>query len=536
MAPAVSSRLTRILIAGAVVAVGVFLRVWQWPDQILADDEWHALNALLHHDAWHILRHFGHADHSIPLTLYYGLLAETVGLSEWGMRLPLLLAGLATVVLVPWLLRTHLEPMERLCMAALLAISPLAVYYSRTARPYALTILLTFIALWALLHWWREPRIRRAVLYVSCTAMAAWLHPVTLAFTGAGFLFVAAGQSWVAVRHRSPGGIWAISGLGLFTLLPLLLLLGPPLATDWQALAGKTGEHGLQLATLARSVELLAGTGHGWLAGLWVLLGVVGVRVFWNRDRAAAAYWLWVALLPLVVIALSSAAWIHHALVYTRYNLPVLLIFSAFVAIGLSTVTRLFGSLRCVGLAGVLVVFFLLGPLPALLPAPNQFTGHMSYQFDYQASRNIYNRHLGPAYVPDFYHRLGATPLRYTLIEAPWHMEWHFNRLHFFQEIHRQRVMIGFLDGLCARGRYGEFPLEPDLGLRMQHFVHLASLQAEAPRADFLVMHRSHPDGASGIPDLDRCIEILRARFGPAWYEDPTLRVFRLRPESGDGS
>ena len=513
-----------------ILAFGGFLRLWQLPAQILADDEWHALNTLLHHDWWHIFRHFGHADHSIPLTLYYNLLANTLGLSEWSMRLPLLLAGLATVALLPWLLRTHLNRVEQSCLAVLLAISPLAVYYSRMARPYALSSLLVFLALLALLAWWRNRRLSWGLSYILCTALAAWLHPVTLAFSGAGFLFIAASQAMESVRIRRWRPAWEMALLGLCTALPLMVLLGPPLATDWKSLSAKTGEHVIEPATLWQSVELLAGTGNAWIAAAWLVVGLLGISVSLRRSPAASGFWIWSAFLPATVIALTNAAWIHHALVFTRYNLPTLLIYSAFVAIGMAALTRPLGRLQPYALATVFAIMFLLGPLPRLLAVPNQFTGHMSYQFDYNMQRNVYNHHLAPARIPAFYQWLGETPSRYTIIVAPWHMEWHHNPLHFFQEVHRQAMLVGFTDGLCAQGRYGEYAELTTKKLKMRHFVHLAALRESQVVADFLVLHRNHPEGAPEVPDLDRCIQAMEARFGAPVFEDVDLLVFRLRP------
>src|SRR5271169_5351525 len=77
------------------LVVGVWLRWYQLRTQVLLDDEWHAVHQVLHSDAFGIATSFGFADHSIPLTLYYRFLALHGGLTEWVMRLPMLLAGIA---------------------------------------------------------------------------------------------------------------------------------------------------------------------------------------------------------------------------------------------------------------------------------------------------------------------------------------------------------------------------------------------------------------------------------------------------------
>ena len=134
------------LLGIAALAVGVFLRAWQLRSQMLLDDEWHAVRMLIRADMDGIADHFGLADYCIPLTLYYRWLYEHAALSEWAMHLPLLVAGIALLVVAPWLLRRSLPIATNATWVALLAVSPLLVYFSRTARPYALLALCGVIA------------------------------------------------------------------------------------------------------------------------------------------------------------------------------------------------------------------------------------------------------------------------------------------------------------------------------------------------------------------------------------------------------
>src|SRR2546426_6677733 len=81
------------------VAVGAAIRLDQIREQIVLDDEWHALFGYRR-----ILTHFGWTDVCIPLAVYDKLVADTVGLSEMGMRLPVLLAGIGTLFVLPLML------------------------------------------------------------------------------------------------------------------------------------------------------------------------------------------------------------------------------------------------------------------------------------------------------------------------------------------------------------------------------------------------------------------------------------------------
>ena len=142
------------LLGIAALAVGIFLRAWQLRSQMLLDDEWHAVRMLIRADKAGIAGHFGLADYCIPLTLWYRWLYERAALSEWTMHLPLLVAGIALLVVAPWLLRRSLPPATNAAWLALLAVSPLLVYFSRTARPYALLALCGVVAFVALRNWY----------------------------------------------------------------------------------------------------------------------------------------------------------------------------------------------------------------------------------------------------------------------------------------------------------------------------------------------------------------------------------------------
>ena len=137
--------------AGLVLlAVGAGLRLNQYLDQVLLDDEWHAVHQLLAGQSpQQLFLTFGHADYSIPLGLLYWLQARCFGLSEFAMRWPMLLAGLTTLVVFPLYAWRRFSPRVAVVAAVLFALSPSLIIYAHQARPYALTLLLAYLALYA---------------------------------------------------------------------------------------------------------------------------------------------------------------------------------------------------------------------------------------------------------------------------------------------------------------------------------------------------------------------------------------------------
>ena len=81
-------------------AAGAYFRLASLSHELIVSDEWHGLHAaaLLGYGELFSLMTPGAT--SIPLNLYYKALLDTVGWSEFWLRLPSLLAGVAAVGVV----------------------------------------------------------------------------------------------------------------------------------------------------------------------------------------------------------------------------------------------------------------------------------------------------------------------------------------------------------------------------------------------------------------------------------------------------
>ena len=130
-----------------VMLSGLFFRFYQLPGQILVDDEWHAVHQIIAFGYPDIFNDFGTSDHCIPLSLFYEFLLNNLWISEFLLRLPAVAAGFLALLIIPLMLAKPLGTRAAMATACLLAISPLHVFYSRLARPYAISMLLSFISL-----------------------------------------------------------------------------------------------------------------------------------------------------------------------------------------------------------------------------------------------------------------------------------------------------------------------------------------------------------------------------------------------------
>ena len=527
----------------AALAVGAWLRWYQLPAQVILDDEWHAIHKLLASDAVGVLSHLGFADHSIPLTLYYYWLQTTSHLSEWRMHVPALVAGFALLFAAPWLLRSVTSLPVRTVWVALLAVSPLLVYHSKTARPYAFTSLLTLVAIVAFFRWWqRTPRaVGWAAGYFGATFASGYLHPITLPFTLLPFAYFGAialtHLMQPATRRAGIAALMRLCTLGAVVALALVTALLPPIVNDWHLLQAKTGTDAVTLASLYRSALMLGGVRDGLLLATLAAFAAIGVREIVRRDRAQLYYWMSIIAGGSTAIALMRPSWVHHPLVLARYVQPIVPLLLLFIAEGMvvaiAAVKR--PALEVAVVASMMAALVALGPLPGYFYFPNQFMGHLRFQFDYDPVHNPYVTQIPREPVSDFYRQLGArTPGSLTLIEAPWRFESHFNPLPWYQQIHRQKVLIGLLTPVCSTRTFGEYP-EGLPGMRMRKFAHLSALlRGETYGAAYLVMHlrpwKTPPESRVEWPDVAACLPLIAQRYGEPVFRDGSLVVFDLRP------
>ena len=530
-------------LAFGMLLAGAWLRIAQLRTQMLVDDEWHAVRMLVHAGYAGIATHFGLADHSIPLTLYYRWLYERAALSEWTMHLPLLVAGIGLLLLAPWLLRRSLPPATRGIWLGLLALSPVLVYFSRTARPYALVALLGFVAIVAFHHWRRAQGAQRtwAAIYVVATVLAGWAHLLSLLFTLWPFVHHGIGllsgtkRRWT-VRAPEPG--WGgLLLLALATAVPLACVLLPPLVNDWAAMAGQAASDSITLDSLLQALQMQFGLAHAWVLPPLLALFACGAWRLLQREPDLVWIPLGAAVAGLLAISIARPAWIQHAPVLVRYAAPVLPFLLLYVAEGaagvLGRARGIAPAVAGVALAGLIAA----GPLPGWYREPNQFLGHAVFQFAYDPSDNPYVTMLELGPVPAFYRELALRPPgSVTLIETPQRAHSNYMPQPWLQAIHRQDVKFALAGAVCGEGEWDEYP-PGATGDRFRRMARLADiLEGARWGGDFLVLRMRPwtlppaPEFPWPVPwpDMPACAAEVESRLGAPVYRDDQIVVFPL--------
>ncbi len=525
----------------AVVAAGAWVRLDQFTAQVLIDDEWHAVHQVLAHGPLEMLRDFGYADYSIPLGILDWVEAHAFGLSETAMRWPMLLCGLAMLALFPLYVAPRLSRATALVFAALLAMSPLLVVYSRIARPYGITLLLGWCAHAAYRRFHHRGRFATTagIAYAIAASLAIWLHPIAAPFVLAPLL-------WGLYAHAAgPRGTWPSAMRGWIvvasgTAIVTALLVLPPLLAHPQSLTAKALADRPTLATIEGVWFAWLGTPSLVAAIVCIALAAFGARSVWRRVPVARTGALGLALTFAAVLA-TGPMYVYNPLTLARYLLPFLPLLLLATAEGAVLIARRIAvprtrtRMRVALAAGTAllpcVALAWQSPLFAMLRHPNTQTLQAMFHFDFRPAANPFLPRIAATPLSPYWATLARNPpgsLR--IAAAPFHFESYNWDAPRWERLSRQTVLPGYLTGLCVARRPGEVPDTPEF--RFRNAVHLANpAELAAKRIDYVVWQKPYVLTSAGRTeaigtDTAGCEAVLRAKMGEPVYEDSLIIVF----------
>ena len=142
-------------------------------------------------------------------------------------------------------------------------------------------------------------------------------------------------------------------------------------------------------------------------------------------------------------------------------------------------------------LAALLLIFFLMGPIPDVYSFPNDFTNHKDFQYNYIYLDRILSRvdsHKG--LYPQFYINLSHQNSDIKIIEFPAILSWTWNIFHVYQKLHKKRVLIGYDSD--EFGPFFGYAAFKNKKIRFNNFIDFSDpkllLDSEA---NFIVLHKN---------------------------------------------
>jgi len=217
---------------------------------------------------------------------------------------------------------------ESLSFALLLAGSPLAIYYSREARPYALLILLATLILAAFLRDSASPRDPVPFIALALLFTTSGSGPLLIASA------ITAGIAY-AMTRRKTFAIYAVAATIAAALIPILYRRMPPNAASgfrfstrfFQRILQSFSIGAVDITTIHRAAYVVA------------ILALIGAIVLIHRDRVRGVIVTGMAVLP-VAVSLAALWKLRHwyAVRYVATALPAYLLLAA---IGIVAILRL---------------------------------------------------------------------------------------------------------------------------------------------------------------------------------------------------
>ncbi|HEY3490941.1 MAG TPA: hypothetical protein VGK27_12595 [Candidatus Deferrimicrobiaceae bacterium] len=552
----------------AIVACGAWLRCWHLGGQLLLDDEWHALNFVQGKDFLGVLFGQGLGANSIPVNLWAWILLKTSGWSELGLRLPSLVAGIAAVVVIPLLVRRLSGGFVWIAVAAAMAVSPVLVFYSRVARPYAPACLFGAASVLLAAIWMKERKTWQSHVGVLSGALAVWWHLYSVIPVGSALLVTLA----LACRSDYRAGETALRGYVsrylapvLLFVVPLAVLVGiPNVLNPWWLGVFSAGERATA-GTLWEVFRLGFGTGSAFLVVFCLGLLLRGWMALYAKERPLFLVLGAGFALYFVVAALNRQDGSHTAIQVVRYGIVYLPLLLLVAGAGLSAVlSDAFGekAARAWPVALVLSgVLYLAGPLPRIYVEPNNFTSHSAFQYVYDPMdwsrsrvREFFaneTRCFPQEELPPFYRsvrdaRPGGEAVR-GIVEYPVFLGDHFNYLYYFQHFHGLPVAAGYMPGLagrrfmlsdgfiCGNNSIDEVLASPPIGSHWKTMVDIREIgeMRGRYRGWVLVVHKDPEQEIcapwSHVGEMASLVKSYDGAFGGRVYEDARIACWLIR-------
>jgi 4-amino-4-deoxy-L-arabinose transferase-like glycosyltransferase len=272
-----------------------------------------------------------------------------LGNSESAVRLPSVLAGAISIPLLFAVTRFWLGAAAGLVAAGLLALSPLHIWYSQEARPYALFIALALVSVWFAQRLVRRPELFTQIGFVLSASATLYCHVLALPF----LLFLALYTLLCARPGARPHVLLLLGAIGVLTAPQLYQIWStpPPVSANssyrfdpihlgytlWTFGTGYSfGPSVLELrggmAALGRHLPLMVP-----LLGILAMIFVFGARDLWGSDRPvfwSIAAWL---TFPVGFAVLGATVTAHpYNVRYVLLSLPAFLIVLATGVLGRS--------------------------------------------------------------------------------------------------------------------------------------------------------------------------------------------------------
>lgn len=564
------------MILAVLLILGAALRLWHWTDQMLLDDEWHALNFVFNRSFKDIMLQQGMGANSMPVNVYSWILLHSAGWSEPLLRLPSMLAGISALFVLPMLVKRIWGTPVAVVTAALLSISPVLIFYSRILRPYAPAVLLATSSVLLTLAWMKDGKRRDIVISALCGSLAIYYHLYTAIPVGVPML-VAFFVTMLNPLGRRFGLILEskraftdilIAGI-IMSVIDGILVVVPNVINPWWSHGIHDMDHA-NIQTAVTVLSLISGTRNALLMATTLGLLLTGLVIIFIRSRIYGTAITLSFLIFSVIMANTTQDGAHAGIQVARYGLTFIPL--SFVAIAVAFVwiaDSVMAKYECLSrplfllpaAAMLWFPFIVTSPLSTTYDFPNNFTNHSAYQYRYDPiewNQRSPERDLVPGIslnysnIPPFYLNSQLFADARGIIEYPMMIGDHMNLYYYYQHFHRLPVVAGFVsNGMYVRvspGRdfvYGDWPIDSVMGAMPEPLRRKSSWRTMVDLSDarslsnrykgwMVIVHRNPPGEIIMRDSFDNRMSLNMAdfmakTFGSPRFMDGQLGVWMIQ-------
>jgi len=346
----------------ALTLLGLALRAW-FLSQPMRYDEAHSYLAFVSPRTMRLF-FYGQPNNHVAHSLAVSLSTALLGSEPWAIRLPAFVAGMLLIPATYLCARTVFHPRAGVLAAALVAGSPLLVFYSTNARGYSGMALLSVLLVPLTLYMVRRESIFAALVFGLMSALGLYTMP-TMFFPMAMLLV------WVLFLAFHDGGlaktlrlVWLTAGAllvsGVTTLIlyaPVIVMSGLPalLSNSWvtplSLPEAAQAWPGMVQATWLRYARDVPGL-------VWLILGafaLVGLIQLWRANRRTFY------LLPAALFGNLGVLLLMRVVPFFRVWIFLLPLLLCLADAGLMVLLGRLGRRSSLRVAGVLGLLFALG-------------------------------------------------------------------------------------------------------------------------------------------------------------------------------
>jgi hypothetical protein len=231
------------------------------------------------------------------------------GHSEWALRLPALLLGLASIYVFWILSRSMLAHRAAMLVTFMFAASPPHIIWSVEARGYSAMIFFTLLATYLYFRLLRHPTKPDAFLFIIVSICGVYVHIYSTFVTTVQILFLlvllkshqAAKQANLQISRTSSrilcAAFLAIAGLSLICYIPVFQSM-------LHDLAGR-GRSDLNLTFPWTVIEGLTGSEGDHIVVLFLMVSILGWLSLRRSRPQEASYFTWLLAGPLFIMWLA---------------------------------------------------------------------------------------------------------------------------------------------------------------------------------------------------------------------------------------